>query len=294
VSAQISAQSFPDEVRYIWPILSKIFEGLRQYDSALLYAKKAYEKANGRFGNSLLLALGNAFSGKANYDSALFYYRISIRVAMERHQEREMIDGYNGIAGVYKVKGSLDSAVWYAKKTLTEKITKTYPAGLLKAANILADIYQSQNKPDSTLKYLRIAIDIKDSLFNREKTIAIKNLSFKEKEKEKIETSSSQHLKEDSDSEGEGPIEELPLVDIKQKDINSIVRDLIESYNGERFLIFALNVVGQHSPYTKIQRCIKPSSMTGKAPAGAARILGGMIQSSDLCSKANFNSAFCS
>jgi two-component system NtrC family sensor kinase len=50
---------------------------------------------------------------------------------------------------------------------------------------MLADIYESQNKPDSSLKYLRIALDIKDSLFSREKTNAIQNIVFKEQEKQK-------------------------------------------------------------------------------------------------------------
>jgi signal transduction histidine kinase len=68
---------------------------------------------------------------------------------------------------------------------LNEKIEKNYPIGLLKAANMLADIYESQNKPDSALKYLRIALNIKDSLFSREKTMAIQNFAFKEQEKQK-------------------------------------------------------------------------------------------------------------
>ena len=50
---------------------------------------------------------------------------------------------------------------------------------------MLADLYQSQNNDDSTLKYLRVAISLKDSLFNREKTIDIQNLAFKEEQKQK-------------------------------------------------------------------------------------------------------------
>lgn len=79
---------------------------------------------------------------------------------------------------------NLDSAAWYSKKVLAEKIEKTYPIGLLKATNMLAGIFEKQNKPDSTLKYLRVAINTKDSLFSREKTMAIQNLAFKEQEKQ--------------------------------------------------------------------------------------------------------------
>ena len=68
---------------------------------------------------------------------------------------------------------------------LAEKIAKSYPLSLLKTLNLLADIYQSKNNPDSSLKYLRMSIILKDSLFNREKTNAFQNVIFKDKEKQK-------------------------------------------------------------------------------------------------------------
>jgi signal transduction histidine kinase len=129
--------------------------------------------------------LGDAYAGKGIYDSALLFYRNGIPVAQKENIEPDLIDNYNSIAGVYKATNDLDSAAWYSKKVLSEKIEKRYPIGLLKAANMLADIYDSQNKPDSTLKYLRIALTVKDSLFSREKTMAIQNLAFKEQEKQK-------------------------------------------------------------------------------------------------------------
>ncbi len=129
--------------------------------------------------------LGNAFASKAQYDSALYYYRMGIPVSRYYYLETDMIDDYNGIAVVYNVTGKVDSAVWYAQKVLTEKVTKTYPVGFLKAANLLAAIYELKNKPDSTLKYLRIVVSLKDSLFNRDKTIAVQNLTYKEKERER-------------------------------------------------------------------------------------------------------------
>jgi two-component system, NarL family, sensor histidine kinase UhpB len=54
----------------------------------------------------------------------------------------------------------------------------------LTATNLLWDVYSLQNKPDSTLKYLKMATVIKDSLFNREKMLAIHNLTYREQEKQ--------------------------------------------------------------------------------------------------------------
>jgi signal transduction histidine kinase len=178
-----------DDIYWMWIPMSKAFHGMGQADSAILYAKKAYEIIKdipSLYTNSVICpVLGNAYADKANYDSALFYYRMGIPLSIKSHTQTHLVDNYYGIAGVYKAKGNLDSALWYSKKILTEKITKTYPAGLLKAANLLTDIYESKNNPDSTLKYLRTAIAIKDSLNNRQKTIAVQNLIYKEQEKQK-------------------------------------------------------------------------------------------------------------
>ena len=66
------------------------------------------------------------------------------------------------------------------KKYWLKKLQNLILQELLKAANLLADIYELQKNADSSLKYLRIAINLKDSLFNREKTIAFQNVIFKD------------------------------------------------------------------------------------------------------------------
>jgi len=95
------------------------------------------------------------------------------------------VDSYNGMSIVYKETNHFDSAVWYAKKAMGEKVIGNYPVGFLKAANLLAAIYESQHQTDSTLKYLHMAINAKDGLFNREKTFTFQNIVFKEQEKQK-------------------------------------------------------------------------------------------------------------
>lgn len=177
-----------NNIYWMWIQMSKAFHSMNQPDSAILYAKAAYEMIkDSRFfyvKSVISPVLGNAYKGKANYDSALLYYRMGIPLSIKAHTETHLVDNYYGIAEVYKSKGNLDSALWYSKKILNEKITTAYPIGLLKAANMLADIYQSKNKPDSALKYLNTAIAVKDSLFNRQKTIAVQNLIYKEQEKQ--------------------------------------------------------------------------------------------------------------
>jgi len=178
-----------------WRDLAQVYHKLNEPDSAILYAKKAYEELKGSETEANISnVLGDAYVGKANFDSALFLYRNGISASLKNPRGIDLIDNYNGIAGVYKATNNFDSAAWYSKKVLAEKIEKHYPLGLLRAANMLADIYESKNKYDSSLKYLRIALDIKDSLFSREKTNAIQNIVFKEQEKQKeIEASELKH-----------------------------------------------------------------------------------------------------
>ncbi len=177
----------PWELPLGWRDLALVYHSLNQPDSAIMYAKKAYEKLTGdsAVGTNIHYILGNAYAGKQIYDSALSLYLYGVTASQNYLLKTNLVDNYNGIADVYKLTNNLDSAVWYSKKAFAEKIEKSYPIGLLKAANMLADVYGLQNKPDSSLKFLRVALAVKDSLFSREKTLAIQNLAFKEQEKQK-------------------------------------------------------------------------------------------------------------
>jgi two-component system sensor histidine kinase UhpB len=186
---KIVKESHPDSLAFVCCNMSMLFDAMHQPDSAMLYAKKCYKGLKGwhylGYYNEIYTLMGNAYASKGSNDSALFYYKTGIPIAIEHYSETDLIENYNGIAKVFMATGNLDSAVWYAKKVLAEKLGKTYPLGILKATNLLAGVYELQNKPDSSLKYLKKAIVLKDSLFNREKTIAIQNINYKEHEKQK-------------------------------------------------------------------------------------------------------------
>jgi two-component system sensor histidine kinase UhpB len=203
---KICEQSLPGERPGIYANSSQIFAGVRQYDSALIYAEKSYKllKLDPSFNeenyvgswlkSSIFFLLGDAFSGMHQYDSALYYYRISIPFSDNIEMDLNKVNAYNGIAKVFKERNEHDSAISYAKKVLVEKITKTYPQGFLKAANLLAAVYELQTNADSSLKYLHIAINIKDSLFNREKINAFQNVIFKDQEKQREVEATKQKL----------------------------------------------------------------------------------------------------
>ena len=192
---KIIEQWFPYETYVAWGGLSRIYAGMNEADSAMLYAKKAYDamkkdRALNRFWDPRQMivmnnGLGNAFSGKAGYDSALFYYRKSIHLCKDNYSEVHLIDNYNGVAAVHKATGRFDSALWYAKNVLAMRTAKSYPVSSLEAANLLSDVYDLENRPDSALKYVRMAVRLKENLFNREKIIAIQDVHYREQENQK-------------------------------------------------------------------------------------------------------------
>lgn len=189
----IIEQSFPNEIYSAWGGLSRIFNGMKQPDSAMFYAKKliagvkATKHPNEYELRSALLTytvLGDAFASIFEYDSALLFYRKGASNITPHYLETNAIDCYNGIASVYKATKKLDSAILYSKKVLISETARSYPVSQLKAANLLSDIYTSLNRSDSALKYLRKATGLKDSLFSREKMLVIHNLMYREQEKQ--------------------------------------------------------------------------------------------------------------
>jgi two-component system, NarL family, sensor histidine kinase UhpB len=181
----------------LYVALVPVFEGLKQYDSALFYARKGYalfrsmpvlNKVNDdniRIKCNQFRFLGDAFAGRFEYDSALYYYKLSLYTSQVIHMELNNLDVYNGLAKIYKSKNKLDSAIYYATIVAGNKTAKTYPVGKLQAANLLTDIYEMKNRPDSALKYLRMANLIQDSLYNKDKMLSYQNIIFKDQEKQR-------------------------------------------------------------------------------------------------------------
>jgi two-component system sensor histidine kinase UhpB len=192
------AEHFPGELFSGYAALVPVYVSLHDYDSAMIVGRKSMEllkaqpalcdgkSASSKYAKSqVYLSLGEAFEANAMYDSALYYYRESKPFSIEMNLKINAMDAYNGIAKIFKERHKYDSSIWYAKEVLQERITKAYPAAKLKAAGLLADVYEAEKITDSSLKYLRIAENLKDSIYSREKTTAFQNALLKEQEKQK-------------------------------------------------------------------------------------------------------------
>ena len=193
----------PEIVPMAWVLLTKLFTGTGDSDSAVFYSRKALEHLPGirkkagsdnQFQSLYSFSypiIGNAFFSDRKFDSALYYYRLGEIKSEPIQHFLDMMDDYTGMSKIFHVLGHDDSAIYYSTRVLHNYTLVAYPAAKLKAATILANIYESRNATDSALKYLHVATGLKDSLFSRDKMLAIQQTAFNERQKQQ-ELASSQ------------------------------------------------------------------------------------------------------
>ena len=157
-------------------MLSSVYERNNQLDSALFYGQRAYDKHNDWSG--ILTVLGTTHAKMGHDGLAFDFYRKAIPAAIRANSQIDILDAYNGMSTLYLKESKTDSAIYYAKETLSQTWGRAYPIALLHASALLAKIYESKNVSDSTLKYLKLTINLKDSLFNQQKTREAQHFAF--------------------------------------------------------------------------------------------------------------------
>jgi len=156
-------------------------KGLNRLDSALYYAKRALSFYHNTVWAGVLLHVASIYFQLHRYDSALYYYRESIAPSIALDVNVDAVDAYSGIAKIYQQFGNIDSSIFYANKALREFPLLSYIKGRLAAVNLLVENYQLKENSDSTLKYLRLSIVYKDSLYSEERIKTLQNITFSEK-----------------------------------------------------------------------------------------------------------------
>ncbi len=167
-----------------WATLGSCFCDAQQFDSALYYLRKIDPQQtlpDGGFWPYPHLSLAKTYSGKANYEKASNEYRIAIEYAKQGYVTTDLLFGYLGISQLFRRMGLLDSSLSYAKQSLLLAQLLKLPQQNLEASSILADLYAAKGSIDSSYKYLRTSLNLKDSIFNKEKIKEVQNYTFNEK-----------------------------------------------------------------------------------------------------------------
>lgn len=163
--------------------LGDYYEKNNQADSALIYENQAYQlnlqvKNTDQMG-SILNSLGNIQARLGNDDIALPLFRKSVVVDELVDNPTYASQSFFNIAKLYQRAGKQDSVFFYLKSSYAEGQKASYQQGMLNAAAMLVALYEKDSN-DSTLKYLKLSVAIKDSLFSQGKVKQVQSLTFAE------------------------------------------------------------------------------------------------------------------
>jgi hypothetical protein len=161
------------------------YEQLGILDSAYIYVQEslAYQFRNyhgKEISGGVHSEMGIIYSRMGEEQLANVFFRQSLQLNSKSGNIRLLARGYCEFAGHFDRYNHRDSAIYYATKALLLNRQFNILVQQLDASTLLVKLYKQENKIDSAFKYLQLMIDIRDSLFSREKTNRMQTLEFNE------------------------------------------------------------------------------------------------------------------
>jgi tetratricopeptide (TPR) repeat protein len=150
-------------------------------DSALFFARRSFieDRESGHDWSTPALILGSIYFKRNQLDSALYCYRLTFKHTFQD----DRIDINNGIATIFRKRNQPDSCRYYATMAFDTAELIHYRKGAMHAFELLGWVYEKTN-PVEAMRYYKISMTIKDSLYDREKLSRVNFLVFAEKQKE--------------------------------------------------------------------------------------------------------------
>ena len=168
-----------------YSLLALIMLRTGRMDSALNFAQIGYDLSNQstryqQFDMVSTAALGDVHLALNHVDSAELLFRRAVEQSRQYDNDYFEARNYNSLALLFARTNSRDSSLLYAHKALQLCLTHNYTEFTQVASKILADTYDKEKKADSALKYLRIMLAAKDSLFSQAKVRQFQQETFTE------------------------------------------------------------------------------------------------------------------
>ncbi len=173
------------ECYYAFSHLGLLYASLNQMDSALWYAQKGYDlglqtRGFKRYFSLAIGALGNIHMRLHHYKLAEELFRQGISQSSESENIYFQARNYNNLAGVFFQENIRDSCIYYARIGLQLCRDHNFGEFTLDASTLLTRSYELEGKSDSTLKYMRIMLAAKDSVFSQSKGQQFRQFAFDE------------------------------------------------------------------------------------------------------------------
>jgi len=150
-------------------------------DSALWYAGMGHIISPGSGLTSALV--GNVYEAIGKKDSAREYYNKGILATQLRNNIYLQARLYNNLANFFYKSGNLDSSIYFAGVSLQICLRYNFGEFTLDASKILMKSFEARDQPDSALKYVKLMLNAKDSIFSQARTQQALLLDFDEKQR---------------------------------------------------------------------------------------------------------------
>jgi two-component system, NtrC family, sensor kinase len=181
-----------EEMFFAFSQLGILYASLNKLDSALFYAQKGYDlglqsNRNKKYFSLSIAALGIIHQKMGNYKLAEEYFKSGVLQSDAFNNTYFKARNYNLLARLFIKTGYQDSSLYYARISLKLCLEHNFADFTLDASSILAQVYGSQHDPDSTLKYMKIMLVAKDSVYSQAKGQQYQQYIFnEEKQQEEI------------------------------------------------------------------------------------------------------------
>ena len=163
--------------------IGESYLNLGQLDSADYYLQQAFALANRVAFNAILgnvtYDLGDVQARKNKPAQALTYYRRSVRYSQQENTLPQLAEAYLRIARFYQKANRTDSSIVNANRALRSSQQSSYLPGILSASQLLSQAYEGRDNVRA-LRYYKVAVAAKDSLFSQDKVKQMLTLSFEE------------------------------------------------------------------------------------------------------------------
>ncbi len=185
ISSQQQAGRPLYDVFFAYSQLGILYLQLNQLDSALLYAQKGYDLGLQstefkKYFSLAIGALGNVQVALHNYKLAGELFLSGIKQSASYNNIYFEARNYNNLASVFDKTNNRDSCIYYA--TIALQLCREHNFGdyTIDASKMLTKQYELYNKPDSTLKYMKIMLAARDSVFSQSKVQQFQQYAFSE------------------------------------------------------------------------------------------------------------------
>ena len=173
------------EIFFAFSQLGILYLQLNQLDSALLYAQKGYDlglqsREFKKYFSLAIGALGNVQIALHNYELADELFHAGIMQSASYNNIYFEALNYNNLAKLFDKTNNRDSCIYYAIIALQLCREHNFGDFTIDASKMLTKQYELINNPDSTLKYMKIMLAAKDSVFSQSKGQQFQQYAFTE------------------------------------------------------------------------------------------------------------------